>query len=373
MSNQLHIVAFDVPYPPNYGGVIEVFYKVKALYEAGIKVQLHCFQYGRKKAVILEQYCEKVHYYPRLKAYQSAFFKKPYIVASRQSDELLQHLIEQSFPILFEGLHCCFYLSHPDLKKRLKIVRMHNIEWEYYAHLALAEHNFFKKVYFKIESKRLQHFENILYFADYTLGISPKETEYLKKRFKNVVYLPAFHGNHTVSTKTGSGDYALYHGNLEVMENHQAALFLVNEVFSDLPFSLVIAGNNPKQELIERVAEMSNMSLIHRPDNAEMERLIADAHVHVLPTFQATGIKLKLLNALYKGRFCVVNNEMVQQTGLENLCEIANTPLEYRQMVGQVFKKEFTLADLEARQKVLKTGFSDAQNVQGMLNLLKKH
>ena len=33
----LHVIAFDVPYPANYGGVIDVFYRVKALSEAGVR------------------------------------------------------------------------------------------------------------------------------------------------------------------------------------------------------------------------------------------------------------------------------------------------------------------------------------------------
>ena len=41
---ELHVVAFDVPYPANYGGVIDIFYKVQALSEAGVKVHLHCYQ-----------------------------------------------------------------------------------------------------------------------------------------------------------------------------------------------------------------------------------------------------------------------------------------------------------------------------------------
>ena len=27
----INIVSFDIPYPPNYGGIIDVFYKIKAL------------------------------------------------------------------------------------------------------------------------------------------------------------------------------------------------------------------------------------------------------------------------------------------------------------------------------------------------------
>lgn len=40
---KLHIVAFDVPYPPDYGGVIDIFYKLKSLNDAGCKIYFHCF------------------------------------------------------------------------------------------------------------------------------------------------------------------------------------------------------------------------------------------------------------------------------------------------------------------------------------------
>ena len=44
----LHIVSFDIPYPANYGGVIVIFNQIKALHAAGVKVILHCFQYGAR-------------------------------------------------------------------------------------------------------------------------------------------------------------------------------------------------------------------------------------------------------------------------------------------------------------------------------------
>ena len=48
-QTQLHIISFDVPYPPDYGGAIDVFYKLKALNQEGVKIHLHCFEYGRGK------------------------------------------------------------------------------------------------------------------------------------------------------------------------------------------------------------------------------------------------------------------------------------------------------------------------------------
>jgi len=46
LVKKLHIVSFDVPYPANYGGVIDVFYKLKALHSLGIEIYFHVFEYG---------------------------------------------------------------------------------------------------------------------------------------------------------------------------------------------------------------------------------------------------------------------------------------------------------------------------------------
>ena len=89
----LHVVAFDIPYPPNYGGVIDVYYKLKALHRKGIRIILHAYEYpGRERSDKLHDYCEEVHYYPRLVGFRSALSTKPYIVASRKSDQLLKNL-----------------------------------------------------------------------------------------------------------------------------------------------------------------------------------------------------------------------------------------------------------------------------------------
>ena len=33
MQKKLHIISFDIPYPPTYGGVIDVFFKINQTYE----------------------------------------------------------------------------------------------------------------------------------------------------------------------------------------------------------------------------------------------------------------------------------------------------------------------------------------------------
>ena len=103
-NKKIHIVSFDIPYPANYGGVIDVFYKLKSLHELGWKIHLHCFMYGRKKASTLAEYCERVTYYPRDISKSKLFLKLPYIVSSRNNKHLLEALLENKDAILFEGL-----------------------------------------------------------------------------------------------------------------------------------------------------------------------------------------------------------------------------------------------------------------------------
>ena len=84
-DRHLNIVSFSIPFPANYGGVIDIFYKLKALHWAGIKIHLHCFQYDRPEAEELNAYCETVNYYQRKTGLSAQFSLKPYIVESRQA------------------------------------------------------------------------------------------------------------------------------------------------------------------------------------------------------------------------------------------------------------------------------------------------
>jgi len=372
MTTPLHIVSFDVPYPPDYGGVIDVFHKIKALSALGVKIYLHCFAYNRKPAQILTDLCEEVFYYPRKPFVFSRPFSIPYITSSRQNELLLQRLSQNQVPILFEGLHTCFYLNHPLLTERVKVVRMHNIEADYYQYLSQNERNLFKKLYYRRESLRLRQFETVLQHATEIAAISSADKEYFSAKWGNKVWqLPVFHGNEQLTGQTGKGTYAFYHGNLSVNENSLAAMFLVQEVFNQLPHQLIIAGKNPPDSLRKAIARQSNCLLYPNPSADQMTELMQQAHVHVLPTFQPTGIKLKLLNALYQGRFCLVNPEMVAGTELNPLCHLAQTPQEFTQLINDLFNQAFTTEHIHQREAILDSLYSDAKNGQLLLERIE--
>jgi len=368
-EKHLHIVAFSIPFPANYGGVIDVFYKLKALHKVGIKIHLHCYQYDRPEAPELSLYCESVHYYPRKTGFAAQISLKPYIVESRRAEELLKNLLANDYPILFEGLHSCYYLNHKALQGRTLIYRESNIEHDYYLNLFKSGKNIGRKTFFLIESFRLRLYQKQLKFATKILVVSQTDHDYLAQQFpeKEVIYLPSFHGNSEVKSQPGKGDYVLYHGNLSVSENALAAEYLVKEVFNNLPVPFKIAGLNPSESLKSLASQFKNIQLIPNPSQDEMEAMIANAQINVLVTFQSTGLKLKLLNTLYNGRWMLVNLEMLAGTGLESLCEIAADAKEMKMKIASLFKKEFDQNQLVARNELLQKRFSDAENAKKLI------
>jgi hypothetical protein len=235
-----------------------------------------------------------------------------------------------------------------------------------------GEKNLFRKFYFISASLKLLLYQKILKHATLMLVVSKTDTEYLQKRFKTsrIIYLPSFHPNDEFSVLPGTGDYALYHGKLSVTENYQAAEYLVTKVFAGLDHQLIIAGLEPPDHLLNLIKSHPNVKLIPNPDDETMFGLIRNAQVNVLVTFQKTGLKLKLLNTLFKGRFCLVNSAMVQGTGLESLCEIADGADNLKEKLNEIFTKEFNLDEVVKREKILAGNYSNASNAGKLISLV---
>jgi hypothetical protein len=203
--------------------------------------------------------------------------------------------------------------------------------------------------------------------ATKVLAISSADTAHFSSiGCKNVVLLPPSHGHTEVTSAIGKGDYILYHGNLSVGENIRAALFILEHIASRCPYQFVFAGKNPDPSLQAAVSTRANVRLVSNPDEATMHRLIEQAHIHLLITDQATGVKLKLMNALYEGRYCVANSTMVQGTPLGDACTIADTPDALCTAIDQLMEKDFTEAELLQRRDILNK-VDPTQNISSLI------
>ncbi len=371
-NRKVHLVSFAVPFPPNYGGVIDVYYKIAQLKSLGVSVILHAFTYGSRQMEDTSSLCEKVYYYERKRSFFDQFSSLPFIVKSRDHKDLLVNLSKDNHPILFEGLHTTYFINHPALRERRKFLRMHNIESDYYFHLYMAEKRWLNKIFFLLESKKLKRYEDRVLAQQgiSILAISEKDQNYLKGKFGNSHFIGAFHSFTEVVSQIGRGNFAFYHGKLDVAENNEAAIFLVNEVFSKVGYPLIIAGANPSAELVKVVSQLKHVQIKSDLNTAEIHTLLKDAQINVLPTFQSTGVKLKLLSALFSGRFCLVNDMMVAGTSLQGFCRIANSTEEWIAAIDELREKEFSVQHIAERKQIEGSSFSNEANAKNLYALL---
>lgn len=365
MEKHIHIVCLDVPYPPDYGGVFDLYYKLKYLHERNVIIHLHCYEYGRGNQDALLQYCKTVQYYKRSKGWRWLAAGIPYIVGSRADPELLQNLSNDNYPVLLEGIHSTYLLHKNKLAARKVIVRLHNIEFEYYRQLSHNTTSLFHKIYYAVESILLKRYEGkIAHKASLIIAVTKKDAAAYASVFgaTNTRHLPVFTTWNTVANKEGKGLYCLYQGNLSVSENERAALWLIKNVFSDLEIPLIIAGKNPSYALKKAAEKYEHISIAENPSQAQMQQLVEDAQINLLPAFTTTGIKLKLLHAIFFGRHCIVNSAMVEGTGMENACVIAEDEKAFKAAVQTLYHQPFTKEAIALRQALPERHFNNRRN-----------
>lgn len=354
LNKEIQIVSFNVPYPPDYGGVIDVFYKIKSLHQLGFEIILHTFEYGRSEQPELEKYCKKVYYYKRKRSVFYLFSRLPFIIISRKNKTLLNNLLKHQGTILFEGIHTTYWLHRNALRNRHIIVRTHNIEYLYYQGLAITEKNIFRRIYFMLESSKLRKYEvETLANANHIVAISPNDFAFFKQYLNPVKLVYPFHGNDEITSKTGKGNYILIHGDLSVPENIQSIEWLIENVIAEVKHPFVVAGKNPARSLQKLIALYKHVKLISNPSETEMDDLIAHAHINLIHSFHPQGMKLKLLNSLYKGRFVIVNPEVIDNTGIEKSCYIAYQKEDYIIYITMLMDKTFDEKLLQERKELL--------------------
>ena len=366
---QLNIICFDVPCPADYGGAIEEFYKIKALHQLGVKIHLHCFLYGdRKKQNELDKYCEKVYYYKRERSIKDIFSNLPFIVKSRMKDDLLANLLSNDYPILFDATHTTGFLSHPKLKDRKKIVRLHNIEWIYYRILLAQAASLKEKIFFYQEYKKLKEYDKQLIHADVLSCLSQTDYEYYQEKFpdKKVSLDYVFHENNNINSIPGKGDYILYHGNLSLSDNYNLIIQLLSNDLKNCTYKIILAGKNPHTTLQKFVKGKNNIELIANPTDDILNGLMKKAHICLAMAANPSGVKLKLINSLFNARFVISNEAALTGSGLDSLVYIAEEN-DLPDLIDKLMLKEFKQDEIDERNSLLSEKYNNLNNARQII------
>lgn len=373
MDKHLHIICHTIPWPADFGGVQDIFHSIVALHNQHVKIHLHCFTKDMQASLgPLQDYCENVHLYDRKTGLLKASSKLPYIVNTRKSKALLQRLNADNFPIFIQGIHSSYVLKDLSIANRKIAIRLFNVETKYYKSLASLENNILKKAYYNSEARLLKRYEADIAKKYTMLCISDSDCHYYKVVFDAVdaQFLPAFTGHLNVKAKEGKGQYLLYQANLSVNENSAVATWLVQKIAAGLSIPVVIAGKKPTDNLKSTVKKQTNVELIANPSEEKMLDLITNAHILMVPSYNNTGVKLKLLNALFNGRHCVTNEAGIAGSGLENLVNIAEDDESTIAVIEDLILQRFTEEEIKKRAVMLFKIYDDSKNAQTICDLL---
>lgn len=361
---RLHIISFDNPHPPVYGGTIDVFYKIKALHKLGYEIYLHCYVDKKSKADdVLMKHVKKVFFYKRNKKNGLKLLSVfPFAVVSRFHKNIIENLKSVDAPILFEGLQTTYLLQEHDFSDRKLLLRLHNLEANYFLGQSRSETNLIKRGAYFSEFLKYSFYQKHIAKFNSALTLSVFENDYVQKYFGNGKYIPVFHGNKHVAALYGHGKYAFYHGDLRLADNRRAVKFLV-EVFSKIPDYPLLIASGVNASFVEKLIEKyPNISYSAIESQEHLTRMLHGAHINVMLSFQESGTKLKLVNALYRSRFCVINANMVDDPELRKLCTMAETETDFINAVNELKEKPYS--DAEMRQKVLDSVLNDMENAR---------
>jgi hypothetical protein len=366
MTPSLHIVTLDVPFPADYGGAIDMYTRILALKQAGYTIHLHCFEYGRGRMPQVEEnkLADRVYYYKRKTGVFSQLSSTPYIMKSRENQELMQRLLEDKWPVILEGQHTSGIAQKLQKAGKNVLVRMHNIEWHYYSNLAQSTNHTLHRLYYNLEARKLKRDEQQLRGIPMACITESDAVFYQKNGFQAhwipPVITPAVQ-------KSELQNYYLFHGNLSVAENEEAVRSIIAEN-SRKAFSapVIIAGKSPSVPFQKEITA-AGFQLVANPDTATMDELISRAQVHLMITRKVAGIKLKLLQSLSTGGVCIATPEMLENTGLDQLCMIWDST---EPLADLCIKSSENKGDISKRHAVLAAAFSPENYVKKIQELL---
>ena len=359
MHNNIHIVTPDVPSPADADILQDIYLKIKALHNAGIKIHLHSFEFGKGTSSILEQYCHRIKYYRRNKVSELlSSSNTPYSVASRSNRELVKNLFADDFPILYEGISTTFpVLWQHSGNHKLQHLNLSRDDEKYYKNLAsLMPWGLNKLTYFYESWKCRSYLKKLDQNSNITISSSPPIT-----------------GIQEASFSERQGSFCLYFGKLSDKENEYAALWLLENIFNEVEIPFVIAGSNPSPQLEQAAHLRLHTCLVGDPTERELDELIKKAQIILLPSFIDASPVNRLYKSLSMGRYGVVNEKAVGGSALGSLCSVAGTPEVFKENAIRLFNEPFSIDFHHARIQKLAENQNDKSDISDLLRKLKLH
>lgn len=311
----------QLPYPPISGGVIKSWRLVEYLsqkYELTLATFLKNdeskdVQEFLSKVSLKKYFFEHIDI-PRtaINLIKSNLLLQPLNLYRNRSKSFKKHIIELSKNVdaIFVDHYEMFQYVPKDFKGKI-ILHQHNCEyliWERYSELETSP---LKKIALKNQAFWIKKYEQVICDRSHTILAAPNDIDELvkigadRKKFyetyhlgdEEMLYLPPLQW-------TASESSILFVGTLTWEANIDAVLYFLKEIWPTLiaknpDVKFYIVGKNPDVRIIQLVKESKNVILTGFVN--DLDDYYTKCKVFISPLRFGSGIKVKVMNALYRG------------------------------------------------------------------------
>lgn len=327
MLRVLHVMN-DFPFPPNHGGRLDVWGRLRALEELGCRVDALVTVKTLPDAAALREVSRRVRKLQLVRRAPNVtgiLSRRPLQIETRRA--LSQLRFSDSYDVvLLEQEYTIPVLEAPSLEYGKACLRVHNCESAYYAELARTERNWWKKAYYRVESERFREaskaaFRKVdeLWFIswnDYLHWVANHRGE-----TRRAEWLPAAVAG-PWRPWSPAERRVLIAGNLFQPTNLEGVEWYLNDVHPRLSarggYELWIAGStrgSTSRTLLARLYRAPRVRLFLNPPR--LASIYEQCAVFVNPMQHGVSVKLKTLDAIAHGLPVVSTPAGIEGTGLQ--------------------------------------------------------
>jgi hypothetical protein len=139
-------------------------------------------------------------------------------------------------------------------------------------------------------------------------------------------------------------------------------MFLIKNVFSELPFELFIAGEGAKPELRKAISENANIRLVENLSDDDVMNLVKKSQINLMPAIGTTGMKQFLLHLLFNGRHLIASEKELEGLGFDDLYISAKNPLDWKAKITELMSMPIGEDDFQSRYEKLNLNYNNKFN-----------
>ncbi|UTW65610.1 glycosyltransferase family 4 protein [bacterium SCSIO 12643] len=379
-----------IPFPPNDGGTLATYQLAKAMIDMGWEVKILSIATSKhpytempldpvfKKTV--PEYIE-VDTTPKVSALLKSVWKKDNYIVNRFDHPDFANLIQKTLGentydlVVFEGTFTAPYI---DLVKKnsdaILMMRSHNVEFQLWEDRILNETHALKRFLLQSPVKQLKQFElNELKKFDVVATISMSDKAYFNSYFglSKTIYVPfgiSLPDEMVVDDDTENK--IVFLGALDWEPNVNGLKWFLNEVWPIIRaknpnIQFYIGGRNAPKDFGEQLPE----GVIFHGEVADAHSFILSGQLMVVPLFEASGIRIKIIEGLALGQVIATTSKGAQGIPAQNEKDIliADTPKQMAREILDTLKSSNKSESISKHARILAEQEFDISRTQKKL------